>query len=90
MVLELDNKEKEVLKQALKSMDDQLKDERLRTDDREMRECLREDQYLLGRILRKVADMNLGGPAGKRETARALKEGEIDEGVVMQRHRAEL
>lgn len=58
MVLELDNKEKEVLKQALKSMDDQLKDERLRTDDREMRECLREDQYLLGRILRKVADMN--------------------------------
>ena len=58
MVLELDNKEKEVLRQALKSMDDQLKDERLRTDDREMRECLREDQYLLGRILRKVADMN--------------------------------
>ena len=58
MVLELDNKEKEALRQALKSMDDQLKDERLRTDDREMRECLREDQYLLGRILRKVADMN--------------------------------
>ena len=58
MVLELDNKEKEALRQALKSMDDQLKDERLRTDDREMRECLREDQYLLGRILRKVADLN--------------------------------
>ncbi len=58
MVLELDNKEKEALRQALKSMDEQLKDERLRTDDREMRECLREDQYLLGRILRKVADMN--------------------------------
>lgn len=58
MVLELDIKEKEALRHALKSMDDQLKDERLRTDDREMRECLREDQYLLERILQKVTAMN--------------------------------
>ncbi|MDA8241714.1 MAG: hypothetical protein M0Z67_15285 [Nitrospiraceae bacterium] len=58
MVLELDNKEKEALMHALESIDNQLKDERLRTDDRELRECLREDQYLLERILQKVTAMN--------------------------------
>ncbi len=58
MVLELDNKEKEALMHALESIDNQLKDERLRTDERELRECLREDQYLLERILQKVTAMN--------------------------------
>ncbi len=55
MVLELDNKEKEALMHAIEVADDQLKTERLKTDDRELRECLREDQYLLERILQKIA-----------------------------------
>lgn len=55
MVLELDINEKEALRRALEAIDDQLKGERLKTDDRELRECLREDQYLLERILQKVA-----------------------------------
>jgi hypothetical protein len=58
MVLELDNKEKEALKHALEAIDNQLKDERLKTDDRVLRECLREDQYLLDRILQKVSGKN--------------------------------
>jgi hypothetical protein len=58
MVLELDNKEKEALKNALEVIDGQLKDERVKTDDRELRDCLREDQYLLERILRKVSSTN--------------------------------
>jgi hypothetical protein len=58
MKLELDYKEKEALKHALEVLDSQLKDERAKTDDRKMRECLREDQYLLERILHKVAATN--------------------------------
>jgi hypothetical protein len=55
MVLELDNNEKEALMHALETAEDQLKTERMKTDDRELRECLREDQYLLTRILQKMA-----------------------------------
>ncbi len=58
MVLKIDNKEKEALKHALETIDDELKTERLKSDDRELRECLREDQYLLERILQKVTAMN--------------------------------
>jgi hypothetical protein len=58
MVLELDNKERDALKHALEVLDGQLKNERVRTDDREMKECLREDQYLLERILQKMAGKN--------------------------------
>ena len=59
MVLELNKKELEALRHDLEVLDSQLKDERVKTDDREMRECLREDQYLLERILTKVAGKEL-------------------------------
>ncbi len=55
MVLELDEKEKEVVRFALESFEDELKDERLKTDKKLMREALRHEEDLLKRVLERVS-----------------------------------
>ena len=55
MVLELDEKEKETVKRALVTLEDELKTVRMKTDKREVRSALHDDEYMIERILKKVA-----------------------------------
>lgn len=55
MVLELDEKEKVTLKHALEVVADELKTERLKTDDREVRASIHEEEETVQMILKKVA-----------------------------------
>jgi hypothetical protein len=55
MILELDEKEKETLRHALEVLEEELKVERLRTDKRDFRAALRDEEDSVKRILRKVA-----------------------------------
>lgn len=55
MILELDEKEKEVLKLVLKSFDAELRGEIGKTDDREFKADLHGEEDVIRKILKKVA-----------------------------------
>lgn len=55
MVLELTEKEKQILKVALESFEDDLRSERLKTDRREWRYALRGEEDVIKKILEKVS-----------------------------------
>lgn len=55
MVLELNEKEKETLKHALKVLDGELKTERVGTDRKDWKAEFREEEHLVEELLRKVA-----------------------------------
>ena len=55
MVLELDEKEKETLRHALEVLEEELKSERLKTDKREQRAAIYDEEYVVKKILNKVA-----------------------------------
>ena len=55
MVLELNDREREVLKLALQTFDDELKAEKGRTDKKVYREGLRGEVQVVEGLLRKVA-----------------------------------
>ena len=54
-VLELDEKERELLKRALETFEGELKDVIVRTDKRELRVALHEDEAVIKKILEKVS-----------------------------------
>jgi len=55
MVLELNDKEKTTLKQVLESYEKDLKGEIVKTDDRELRAILHDEDNVLRELLKKVA-----------------------------------
>jgi hypothetical protein len=55
MVLELDATEKEIVKHALEVLEEELRTERDRTDKRELKAAIHDEEYAVRRILRKVA-----------------------------------
>ena len=55
MVLELDEKEREVLRHVLESMVGELQTERAKTDDREVKTAIHDEEDSVRRILKKVA-----------------------------------
>lgn len=55
MVLQLNEKEKETLKQVLQTYERDLRGEILKTDDRSLKAVLHEEDDLLRRLLRRVA-----------------------------------
>ena len=55
MVLELNDKEKETLKLVIRSYENELKDEIGKTDDRELKAVLHEEEDVLMGLLKKVA-----------------------------------
>jgi hypothetical protein len=55
MVIELDENERVILKKALEDEEEELKDARLRTDKRELRAAIHDDETVIEKILRKVA-----------------------------------
>jgi hypothetical protein len=55
MVLELDEKEKKVLKQVLESFETELRGEIVKTDIKEFRETLHEEEEVVKDLLKKVA-----------------------------------
>ena len=55
MVLEIDEKDREILRHALEVLEEELKAERLKTDKREFRAALHDEEDSIKRILRKVA-----------------------------------
>lgn len=55
MVLELTEKEREILKIALESFEDDIRGERLKTDKSDWRYALRREEAVIKRILEKVA-----------------------------------
>jgi len=55
MVLDLDEKEREIVRHALEILEEELKSERVRTDRREWRAALHEDEDAIKRILEKVS-----------------------------------
>ena len=55
MVLEIDENERETLRHALEVLEEELKVERLKTDKREFRAALHDEEDSVRRILRKVA-----------------------------------
>ncbi len=55
MVLELDEKEKEILKRALEIFDEELRGEIVKTDKREWRSALHDEEVVVKKILEKVA-----------------------------------
>ncbi len=55
MVLELDQKERETVKHALEVLEEELKGERERSNKREWRAALRDEEDSVKRILKKVA-----------------------------------
>jgi hypothetical protein len=55
MVLELDEREKMILKKALKDEEEELKDVRLRTDKEELRVAIHDDEVVIEKLLKKVA-----------------------------------
>lgn len=55
MVLELDKREKEVLKRALETFEDELRDEIVKTDNRQWRSALHDEETIVKKILEKVS-----------------------------------
>jgi hypothetical protein len=55
MVLELDEKEKKVLKQVLESFESELRGEIVKTDVKEFKENLHEEEEVVKDLLKKVA-----------------------------------
>lgn len=55
MVLELDNVEQMALKHALEALENELKTERVKTDSREVRAAIRDEEAVIDKLLRKVA-----------------------------------
>jgi len=55
MILELNEKEKEVLQLVLKSFDAELRGEIGKTDDRDYKADLREEKDVISQLLRKVS-----------------------------------
>ncbi len=55
MILELTEKEREILRIALESFEDDIKGERMRTDKKEWRYALRGEEDVIKRILEKVS-----------------------------------
>lgn len=51
----MDEKEKETVKHALEVLEEELKTVRLKTDKGELRAAIHDDEYMIERILRKVA-----------------------------------
>ncbi len=54
MFLELDEREKEILKRALESFDEELKSEIVRTDKRDWKIALHGDEVVVKKILERV------------------------------------
>jgi hypothetical protein len=54
MVPALDEKEKETLRHALGVLEEDLKSERVKTDKREWRAALHDEEYVVKKILKKV------------------------------------
>ncbi|MBI5740672.1 MAG: hypothetical protein HZA16_08115 [Nitrospirae bacterium] len=55
VVLEMNEAEKEMLKRALESFEGELRNEIVRTDDRELKKLLHEDEDVIKKILDKVS-----------------------------------
>jgi len=55
MVLELNEKERETLRHALKVLDGDLKTERVKTDRKDWKAEFREEEHIVEELLRKVA-----------------------------------
>ena len=55
MVVDLDEKEKEIVKHALEVLEDELKTERLKTDKRDWRASIHDEEEMIHRVLKKVA-----------------------------------
>ena len=55
MVFELTDIEKNMLKRALESFEGELRNEIVRTDDRELKEILHNDESVIRKILEKVS-----------------------------------
>ena len=55
VVLEMNEAEKEMLKRALESFEGELRNEIVRTDDRELKALLHEDEDVVKKILEKVS-----------------------------------
>lgn len=55
MVFELTDIEKEMLKRALESFEEEVRYERVRTDDSELRAILHSDEDIIKKILEKVS-----------------------------------
>ncbi|MBI4848830.1 MAG: hypothetical protein HY808_09690 [Nitrospirae bacterium] len=55
MVFELTDIEKEMLKRALESFEEEVRYERVRTDDRELKAILHNDEDIIKKILEKVS-----------------------------------
>ncbi len=55
MILEIDEKEREMLKYALEFLEEEIKSERMKTDKRVYRAALNDEEDSIKRILKKVA-----------------------------------
>jgi len=55
VVLEMNEAEKEMLKRALESFEGELRNEIVRTDDRELKALLHDDETVIKKILEKVS-----------------------------------
>lgn len=55
MVLELDELEKVTLRQALESYEKELKDEIVKTDDRELKAVLHKEDDILAGLMKKIS-----------------------------------
>ncbi len=55
MVLELDDREKEIVKRALESFEKELRGEIVKTDKREWKAALHDDEAVIKKILEKVS-----------------------------------
>lgn len=55
MVIELDVKEKKIVKHALEVLEEELRAERAKTDKRELKAAIHDEEYAVRKILRKVA-----------------------------------
>ncbi len=58
MILELTEREREILKVALEAFEDDIKGERLRTDRKEWRYALRGEEDVIKHILEKVSTVH--------------------------------
>ncbi len=55
MILEIDEKEREMLKYALEFLEEEIRSERMKTDKRVYRAALNDEEDSIKRILKKVA-----------------------------------
>ncbi len=55
MVLELDEKEKDILRRALETFEGEIRDEIVRTDNRDWKAALHDEEAMIKRILEKVS-----------------------------------